>query len=165
MTDTASTTASLKTLTERFPVRGRAGFHAIVGQEFVLDSWHLITQEAIDAFETACEEPGARGQPVVPGFMTLGLTVKLVFDTFDIQGFDSFLNYGVNRMRLPHPLMVGERVRARVKIMEVREVSAAIDIVTQLVFEKDGAEKPVCWAEWIGRGYEVRSHPGQGCTP
>ncbi|WP_161498973.1 MaoC/PaaZ C-terminal domain-containing protein [Cryobacterium aureum] len=165
MTDTQTGAVTLHVLAEKFAVRGRAGFQANVGQEFVLDSWHLITQEAIDAFETACEEPGARGQPVVPGFMTLGLTVKLFFDTFDVQGFGSFLNYGVNRMRLPHPLMVGERVRARVKIMEVREVSAAIDVVTQLVFERDGAQKPVCWAEWIGRGYETRTHPGQGCTP
>jgi MaoC like domain len=150
-------------LSSRLIVEGRAGLHAHVGREFVLDAWHPLTQEGVDAYETACEEPGSRGRPVVPGFMTLGLTVKLFFDTIDLRGFDTFFNYGVNRMRLPHPLMVGDRVRASVKFVGVRDFPGWVDATFQLTFEREGGEKPVCWVEWIGRGYETRTQPAAGC--
>jgi acyl dehydratase len=153
-----------ETLSERLIVHGRGGLHGLVGREFVLDAWHVITQEAVDAYAAASGEPGALGRPGVPGFMTLGLTIKLFFDTFELRGFHAFVNYGVNRMRLPHPLLVGDRVRARVRFAEVRDGVLSVDATTQLTFERAGGEKPVCWVEWIGRGYEQRTQPGPGCA-
>jgi hypothetical protein len=150
-------------LSSRLIVHGRAGLRELLGSEVVLDAWHLLTQESVDAYETASGEPHSAGQPVVPGFLTLGLTVKLFFDTIDLRGFAGFVNYGVNRMRLPNQLRVGESVRARIKFVELRDFPLWVDLTTQLTFERDGGEKPACWVEWVGRGYETRTRPAAGC--
>jgi acyl dehydratase len=96
--------------------------------------------------------------------MTRSLTVNAFWDIIDLRGFTGFVNYGVKRMRLPQQLLVGDRVRARVKFVDLRDFPSWADLTTQLTFEIDGAEKPACWVEWVARGYEQRTIPSPGCA-
>jgi hypothetical protein len=48
--------AAPEVLSSRLTVHGRAGLRALVGREVVPDSWHVLTQEAVDAYETASGE-------------------------------------------------------------------------------------------------------------
>jgi hypothetical protein len=161
--ESAESVGSLEILTERRVVHGAAGFEEILGREFVLDTWSEITEEAAAAYVISSGEPRMPDQTHVAGFMTVSLAVGLFHRTFDVRGFDAYLNYGTDRMRFPSQLFVGDQVRTRIKIDQVRHIAGGADVVSELTFERRGSAKPVCWLSWIARGYETRTRPGPGC--
>ncbi len=48
---------------------------------------------------------------------------------------------------------VGDKLRMQAKIGSVEEVSGGAQIVTELTFEREGGDKPVCVAEQLARVY------------
>jgi acyl dehydratase len=136
-----------------------------VGKELGVSDWHLVTQERIDQFaevtgddqwihvdpERARESPF--GGTIAHGYYTLSLAPRFSYDMFKFEGFAFGVNYGLNRVRFPAPLPVGERVRMRAKLIALEEISAGAQLVTELTFEREGAEKPVCVAESLSRVY------------
>ncbi len=136
-----------------------------VGQELGVSDWHLVTQEEIDEFarvtgddqwihvdvERAKETPF--GGTIAHGYFTLSLGPGLSYDLYTFEGFAFALNYGLNRVRFPSPLPVGQKVRMRVKLAEVEEIPGGAQIVTEMTFEREGADKPVCVAESLARVY------------
>ena len=69
------------------------------------------------------------------------------------EGFAFAVNYGLNRVRFPAPLPVGNRVRMRISLVAVDEVLGGAQITMKLTFEGEGALKPVCVAESLTRVY------------
>ncbi len=134
-----------------------------VGKELGVSDWHLVTQEEIDEFarvtgddqwihidvERAKQTPF--GGTIAHGYFTLSLAPRFSYDMFSFEGFAFGLNYGLNRVRFPAPLPVGERVRMRATLASVDEIPGGAQITTELTFERDGAEKPVCVAESLSR--------------
>jgi len=70
-----------------------------------------------------------------------------------IEGFAFGVNYGVNRVRFPAPLPVGSKVRMRMKLASIEDIPGGAQITTELTFEREGGEKPVCVAESLARVY------------
>ena len=50
---------------------------------------------------------------------------------------------------------VGDRVRMRAKLASVEDVPGGAQITTELTFEREGGDKPVCVAESLTRVYAV----------
>jgi acyl dehydratase len=48
---------------------------------------------------------------------------------------------------------VGEKVRMRAKLAAVDDIPGGIQIMTELTFERENGEKPVCVAETLARMY------------
>jgi acyl dehydratase len=48
---------------------------------------------------------------------------------------------------------VGSRVRMRMKLASIEDVSGGAQITTELTFEREGGDKPVCVAESLARVY------------
>jgi acyl dehydratase len=63
------------------------------------------------------------------------------------------VNYGVNRVRFPSPVVAGTRVRGRFTVLHVEDVPGAVEITLEAVVEKEGGGKPALAAEWIVRYY------------
>jgi acyl dehydratase len=138
---------------------------AYVGKELGVSEWHEVTQEKINEFaqvtgddqwihidvERAKDTPF--GGTIAHGYYTLSLAPRFSYDMFSLQGFAFGVNYGLNRVRFPAPLPVGSRVRMRATLASVEEIPGGAQITTELVFERDGAEKPVCVAESLARVY------------
>jgi acyl dehydratase len=145
-------------------VKGLDELKAAVGQEAVSD-WHDVTQEDINRFaevtgddnwihldvERAKQTPF--GGTIAHGYYTLSLGPMFSYRLFKADGFAFGVNYGVNKVRFPAPMPVGERVRMRLRLASVDDVPGGAQIVTELTFERDGAEKPVCVAESLSRVY------------
>jgi acyl dehydratase len=72
---------------------------------------------------------------------------------FSFEGFAFGVNYGLNRLRFPAPMPVGGRVRMRAKLLSVEEIPGGAQLTTELTFEREGGEKPVCVAESLSRVY------------
>ena len=59
------------------------------------------------------------------------------------------LNYGLNKLRFPAALPVGDRVRMHLRLGAVDDVSGGVMVTSELTFEREGGEKPVCVAETL----------------
>jgi acyl dehydratase len=136
-----------------------------VGQELGVSDWHLVTQEEIDEFARVTGDDQwihvdverAKGSPfggtIAHGYFTLSLAPRFSYDMFTFEGFAFGVNYGLNRLRFPSPMPVGDRVRMRAKLASVEEIPGGAQITTELTFEREGGEKPVCVAESLSRVY------------
>ena len=136
-----------------------------VGEELGVSDWHEVTQDAIDEFarvtgddqwihidpERAKETPF--GGTIAHGYYTLSLAPMFSYKMFKVDGFAFGVNYGLNRVRFPAPLPVGDKVRMRAKLAAVEDVPGGVQITTELTFEREGGEKPVCVAEALSRAY------------
>ena len=138
---------------------------AYVGKELGVSDWLLVTQAKIDAFaevtgddqwihidpERAAQSPF--GGTIAHGYFTLSLAPRFSYDMFKFEGFAFGINYGLNRVRFPSPLPVGQKVRMRAVLKSVEDIAGGAQITTELTFEREGAEKPVCVAESLSRVY------------
>jgi acyl dehydratase len=142
---------------------GLAEVKSYVGKELGVSDWHLVTQEKIDEFaevtgddqwihvERAKETPF--GGTIAHGYYTLSLAPRFSYDMVKFEGFAFGVNYGLNRVRFPAPMPVGQKVRMRSKLLSVDDIPGGAQIATELTFEREGGEKPVCVAESLARVY------------
>ena len=135
----------------------------LVGAELGPTGWLEVTQERIDAFAAATQDPqwihvdperaaaGPFGTTIAHGFLTLSLCVPLMSKTLALTGYRMGINYGVNKVRFPAPLPSGSRLRARFTVQSVDEVAGGEQGVVLATLEREGGDKPVCVAELVLR--------------
>jgi acyl dehydratase len=64
------------------------------------------------------------------------------------------VNYGLNRVRFTAPVPSGARVRARFTLAKYEKIDGGgVQVTWNTVVEREGGDKPVLIAEWIGRHY------------
>jgi acyl dehydratase len=136
-----------------------------VGEELGVSEWHEVTQEDINKFaevtgddywihlDVERAKDGPFGGTIAHGYYTLSLAPMFSYRMFSFTGFAFGVNYGVNRVRFPAPMPVGDRVRMRAKLASVEDVPGGAQITTELTFEREGGDKPVCVAESLSRVY------------
>jgi len=135
----------------------------LVGQELVSD-WREITQERIDLFARATDDPqwihtdperaatGPFGTTIAHGFLTLSLVVPLFEEALPLlEAYALTVNYGLNRVRFIAPLPVGSRIRGRFRIESVEQVTGGEQATVATTIERKGQERPVCVAETLFR--------------
>jgi acyl dehydratase len=139
--------------------------HAAQGQELGSSAWLVIEQDRIDQFAEATGDfqwihvdperakDGPFGTTIAHGYLTLSLLPMLTSQIYAIEGARMRVNYGLNRVRFPSPVTVGARVRARSEIIDVSDVSDSVQVVLRTTIEVDGADRPACVAEHVGRVY------------
>jgi len=137
-----------------------------VGREVGVSPWVEVTQERIDTFARAIDDfqwihvdpARAKGSPfggtIAHGFLTLSLLSHLSERTFGFSDRKMGVNYGLNRVRFTAPVPSGSRVRARFTLQKFERLAdGGIQVTWNTVVEREGADKPVLIAEWLGRHY------------
>ena len=137
-----------------------------VGQEVGVSPWIEVTQERIDTFARAIEDfqwihvdrERAKSSPfggtIAHGFLTLSLLSHLSERTFGFTDRRMGVNYGLNRVRFTSPLPSGSRVRARFTLQKFERLAdGGVQVTWNTTVEREGSEKPVLVAEWLGRHY------------
>ncbi|MCW2822169.1 MAG: MaoC family dehydratase, partial [Marmoricola sp.] len=94
-------------------------------------------------------ERGPFGGTIAHGYLTLSLVPWLGSQVFELDTPGAKLNYGVNKVRFPHPVRVGSKVRAKVAVGEVTDIPAGKQLTLKYVIEIDGQDKPACVAETV----------------
>ena len=132
----------------------------LVGIELGPTSWHEVTQERIDAFAAATDDPqwihtdperaatGPFGTTIAHGYLTLSLCVPMLYEVLPPTG-RVVVNYGVNRVRFPAPVPSGARIRGRFRVVSVERASGGERVAIEATVECEGIEKPVCAAELL----------------
>jgi acyl dehydratase len=138
-----------------------------LGKEIGVSDWLTITQERIAQFAEATEDrqwihldreraekESPYGTTIAHGFLTLSLISRFMKDVIQVRGGTGMtVNYGLNRVRFPSPVPAGSRIRARVALLNVKEVPDAYESTFAVTVESEGSEKPCCVGEWIVRYY------------
>jgi acyl dehydratase len=140
---------------------------SLVGQEVAVGEWFTLEQSRIDAFAEAtgdhqwihrdmerAKTESPFGTTIAHGFLTLSLLSSLSHDCFDIRGdFKMRINYGLNRVRFPSPVLAGARIRARFTLQSLEAVDGGYQVVWLATVDIEGGRKPALYAEWVVRLY------------
>ena len=138
-----------------------------VGRECATSDWFVVTQSRIEQFAEATDahqwihndpERAARESPygatIAHGFLTLSLISHFLKQAVEIRsGVRMRVNYGLDRVRFPSPVIADSRIRARFTVRAVRELEDAVEAVWGVIVEAEGADKPCCVADWLVRYY------------
>jgi acyl dehydratase len=133
----------------------------ITGEELGLSDWLEIDQERVDRFADATGDhqwihvdrerasAGPFGGTVAHGYLTLSLIPLLGSQVFTLETPGAKLNYGVNKVRFPHPVRVGSRIRDRVTMGAVTDLATGKQLTLRHVIEIEDQDKPACVAETV----------------
>ncbi len=143
-----------------------ADLKACVGDEVAVSDWEEVTQERIDRFAEATgdyqwihvdAEQAARGpfgRTIAHGFLTLSMLPHFFQNSIELKDVKMGINYGLNRVRFTSPVPVGSEVRARMKLLSIEDLpDNGAQMIWEVIFERKGADRPVCVAESISRRY------------
>ena len=139
---------------------------SLVGQEIAFSDWIEITQERVNTFADAtgdhqwihvdverAKRESPFGGPIAHGFLTLSLLPKLMENAITMSNVKMGVNYGLNKVRFPAPVMVGSRIRGRIKLLEMTDIKDGAQLIFEVIMEREGSDKPVCVVESIARFY------------
>jgi acyl dehydratase len=132
---------------------------AAAGTDLGVTDWYEITQHQVDVFADATEDHqwihvdperaagGPFGGPVAHGYLTLSLLSMFIGQLWRVDGLKMVVNYGLNKVRFPNPVLVGKRIRARGEVQSVTEAKQGLQLTMLITVEIEGAPKPACVAE------------------
>jgi len=125
--------------------------------------WLTIDQKRIDGFadvtgdhqwihvDTERAKSGPFGTTIAHGFLTLSLVNAFLPEMIEVRGFAHAVNVGADRLRFLSPVPCGSRIRATGEIVRVEEIKGAVQLVVRVTVEVEGADKPACVVDSIGR--------------
>ncbi len=134
---------------------------AAVGESLGTSDWLVVDQDRVNAFaeDTGDHQwihvdleraaAGPFGGTVAHGYLTLALIPFLGSQVFGLETPGAKLNYGLNKVRFPSPLLVGSRIRAQVTIAAVTDLPMGKQLTLSYVIEIEGSDKPACVAETV----------------
>lgn len=138
----------------------------LTGKHLGYSAWREITQERINMFAEATDDPqwihidperaaaGPFGTTIAHGFLTLSLVIPMWSEILHFEGVRLGVNYGLNKVRFPSPVPVGSRIRTGATLVSAETVAdGSLQIVVDFVVEREGAEKPCCVAQGLYRFY------------
>ena len=136
-----------------------------VGADLGQSAERQVTQEQVDMFADATDDhqwihvdpERARGGPfgrtVAHGYLSMSLVPALLFECIQVTGARLSLNYGINKVRFPSPIPVGERVRLAARLNDVRPVDGGHQVMIRFELSVVGAEKPSAVGEVVYNYY------------
>lgn len=143
-------------------------FRALEGKPIPAGDWVSITQEMIDDFAKATmdfqwihvdPEKAAKHSPfkktVAHGFMSLALLSRMLGDCVRVHSATMGVNYGLNKVRFPSPVLVDSRIRLSGRVGEIEDYREnGLKITWHCTVEIEGADRPACIAEFISLMFE-----------
>jgi acyl dehydratase len=151
---------------ERLRATAVAQLHEHIGTELGLSRWRLVTEDDVDAFADLTGDrqwihtdpvraaAGPFGGTIAHGYYTLSLAPALLDELVSFEGFAMAVNYGLDKLRFPAPLLIGDSVRLRAALTAVESFRGGAALTLLLTFESSRGGKPVCVAQAVYRVFE-----------
>lgn len=143
---------------------------AWIGREVACSDWLAVDQSRIQRFADASgdqqwihtdPERALRESPykstIAHGYLTLSLLPHLLESCLRIDGVGMAINYGLDRVRFPAPLLVGQRVRARLALERLESVAGGMQAHWAATVELEHGDKPACVAQMLVRYYPFQT--------
>lgn len=142
---------------------GPDAVRAHVGRHLGHSEWLTVDQDRVNLFADATGDhqwihvdverakSGPFGAPIAHGYLTLSLSNLFLPQIVEVVGFSTGVNYGVDKVRFPSPVKVGDRVRAGAELAEVTDVTNGLQTKIIITIEIEGSAKPACIIESLSR--------------
>ena len=138
-------------------------FRAMEGKQLPEGDWMTVTQEMINDFAKAtgdfqwihvdvekASKHSPFKKPVAHGFMSVSLISKMLGEIIQVKSAQMGVNYGLNKVRFPSPVLVDSRLRLVGSISNIEDYGdTGLKIAWNCTVEIEGSEKPACAAEFI----------------
>jgi hypothetical protein len=117
--------------------------------------WVDVTREQLTGFDVSTYDGpstnygGAAVAEHVHGTYSLSLLVPLWERTVGVTGAGGMVLYGIDRVRFPAPVRIGDRVRARFRVVGTEATDGGLRYRVAAVLEVDGVAKPGATAELV----------------
>ncbi|MGV9269019.1 MaoC family dehydratase [Kitasatospora sp. NPDC003701] len=128
--------------------------------------WLEVDQERVDTFADATDDhqwihvnpekaaTGPYGTTIAHGYLTLSLVIPLFLDLLEVKEAGMAVNYGLNKVRFPSPVRVGDSIRLAGRIESVKDLDGAgVELLLNFTVEIDGVAKPAAVAQAVYRFY------------
>jgi acyl dehydratase len=145
-------------------ISGLDDLRSCIGSELGETPWRNISQDRINKFAEATDDPqwihidverakteSPFGTTIAHGYLTLSLIPSFLEELVTFDGFSFAVNYGLNKLRFPHPVPSGSNVRARASVTAVEDVPGGAQATIAVTVEVEGVEKPALATEVLFR--------------
>ncbi len=112
--------------------------------------WITVTGADEYRFAAATGVPPAT-DGVVPHYLVLALSNRLLPEIVEVRGISTGVNYGTGTVRFPAPLPIGGRLRARADLVAADEVAGGVQTTIRVTLEAEGAAEPACVLDSLSR--------------
>jgi acyl dehydratase len=138
-----------------------AEFVAAKGESLGFSDWHKITQEQVNAFADATGDhqwihvdieraaSGPFGGTIAHGYLTVSLLPIFSMEIFRVENLTMGINYGLDRVRFPSPVLTGSSIRAEATLTEVKQTHLGSLASIRMRVEIEGQEKAACVADTL----------------
>ena len=142
---------------------GPEAVRAAVGTHLGFSDWLLMEQERVNTFADATGDhqwihvdperaaSGPFGAPIAHGYLTMSLSNFFLPQIIETKGFSAGINYGVDKVRFPSPVKVGDRIRAGAEMLEVTDVNGGLQTLVRITIEIEGSDRPACVIDSLSR--------------
>jgi acyl dehydratase len=136
-------------------------FVAAKGESLGFSGWHEITQEQVNLFADATGDhqwihvdleraaSGPFGGTIAHGYLTVSLLPILSMEIFRIENLTMGINYGLDRVRFPSPVLTGSSIRAEATLTDVKQTHLGSLASIRMRVEIEGQEKAACVADTL----------------
>lgn len=143
-------------------------FKEMEGQDLPVTDWMEVTQEMVNHFAEAtgdfqwihvdverAKKESPFGGPIAHGFFSVSLASKFIMETVSVESAKMGVNYGLDKVRFPHPVPVGSRVRMHTKVAQIdAQGPNGVKVFWDCTLEIEGVAKPACVARFISLMFE-----------
>ena len=129
-------------------------FEALLGKEIGVSDYIEITQEQIDKFAQATldfqwihtdPEKAAKESPfgstIAHGYLTVSMLRYLWHSLVDVRNVKMIVNYGIEKLRFQEPVLVNNKIRARVYLKDIRNLRGIAKVQVKIIVEIEGKSK------------------------
>ena len=145
-----------------------AELKAAIGKEFRGEEWFEVTQDLVNDFANATKDfqwihtdperakkESPFGGPIAHGFYSLSLLPEFISRVVSVESAKMGVNYGVNKVRFPHHVPVGCRLRGHCTVKSVEDYPpSGAKVIWNCMVEIEGVSKPACVAEMVSLMFE-----------
>ena len=136
-----------------------------VGAHLGPTDWMTVDQARIDLFADATNDhqwihvdpvaaaEGPFGATIAHGYLTLALVNSFLPDLLTVTDTSMGVNYGCERVRFPHPVTVGSRIRGRGEVISVEPAGGGLQVLVRVTVEIEGGDRPACVVDTLSRFY------------
>jgi acyl dehydratase len=140
---------------EKVIINNYEDFESYLGREIGVSEFLQITQEQINKFADATydyqwihtdQERAARESPfkstIAHGYLTVSMLTYLWYSIVNVRNVKMIVNYGIEKLRFQQPVLVNDRIRARVYLNDIRNLRGIARVMVKIVVDIEGQNKP-----------------------
>ncbi len=79
---------------------------------------------------------------IAHGYLTLSMLTYMWYSIVDVRNVKMIVNYGIENLRFQQPVLVNDRIRARVSLHSIKNLRGIAKIQVKIVVEIEGQKKP-----------------------